>query len=166
MKFNCSLCAGMCCVTPPYLVSKDEVVQVLNKGATVYVFEHPLKKGMYIPNIEKDFNKDCCPFFDIDNGNCSIYEERPTICREMKCNFMDKNVKTVIDMFNNEVFVNNIEKKMTRPYFTKEDLEELREEGWTIEEVSYIESISKILTTKEVYDELISKTKEKIKEAQ
>lgn len=50
--------------------------------------------------IERDHTKHtavnlCCPFADLENHRCSIYEDRPEVCKVFKChNYNSNDIKT------------------------------------------------------------------------
>jgi len=160
MKFDCSLCNGLCCVTPPYLVSKEEIEFAHRNGAKLYALKHP-KYNNYSINIEKDYKKDACPFLNVQEGTCNIYENRPTVCREMKCNFMDKKVDEVYEMLDKQVPVTNINHRPLDEIFifTIEDIKKISDELVNIEILNLHEAFAKLLTVKENYDKLLENIK-------
>jgi len=83
-QFDCSLCAGMCCVTPPALASIEEIEKAQNLGANLKYCKIDNKEHIF---IAKKGNK--CQFLDKD-GNCSIYEDRFLTCKSFKCALLHK----------------------------------------------------------------------------
>jgi uncharacterized protein len=99
LKYNCLKCPGYCCSYP--------VIEVKNRDAK-RIAEH---FGLTLEKAEKKFFKSVegykrvmkrkkdvhfgkiCQFFDTDKRRCTIYEARPSTCREFpgddNCGYWD-----------------------------------------------------------------------------
>ena len=80
MKFDCSMCSGVCCYSPPQLSSMDELRFAIDHGVDL-IASKVLDNGYYI-SIDRREGK--CPFLG-DDGKCTIYEDRFYVCRWFKC---------------------------------------------------------------------------------
>ena len=80
---NCSCCGNCCTALLP--VTKDEL-KVIKR----YIKRHNIKPIVH--NIEGvDFDL-TCPFRNEDERICNIYEIRPQICRDFKCDKPQKKI--------------------------------------------------------------------------
>jgi Fe-S-cluster containining protein len=96
VKYDCSKCPGYCCSYPRISVTKKDVRRLADhfgiteaaawkKFIRRYVVEDGDDKGEveYILKHRKDhIYATICQFFDQDERRCTIYEARPSVCRE------------------------------------------------------------------------------------
>ncbi len=77
---ECSKCGQCCSRTLP--MTQKEINQI-----RMYIKKHNIKKQVHIVNILANASFDgICPFLDDTKENkCTIYEVRPSICREYNC---------------------------------------------------------------------------------
>jgi len=78
--FNCSSCESLCCVVPPMLYDKTEVIKAQKLHVRVIAFK---KEGGYSCSIIKA-TTGMCPFVDKEKG-CSIYGDNFKACSDFKC---------------------------------------------------------------------------------
>ena len=75
---KCSQC-GQCCAN--FLPMSEKELKIIKR----YVKKHHIKPQKHLmPTVEPvmDFT---CPFRDDQNRICTIYQQRPQICRSFKC---------------------------------------------------------------------------------
>lgn len=77
---ECSKCGNCCSRTLP--MTQKEINQI-----RIYIKKHNIKRQVHIVNVLKEASVDgVCPFLDDTKENkCTIYEVRPSICREYCC---------------------------------------------------------------------------------
>jgi len=88
MKYECKICKGQCCYFVP--INKEEYLQFKKLGLKKSEVE---KAGHGIFIMQKD-ETGVCPFLEVKKL-CSIYDNRPAICRmvgtkQMPCMKMPK----------------------------------------------------------------------------
>jgi Fe-S-cluster containining protein len=91
IKFNCSLCNGICCHNPPQIETVEELEFALDNDAKVVCmnFEHDKHKYYFtVLTTEEKF----CPFFDTELKKCKIYENRFNSCKRYRCQLYDKKI--------------------------------------------------------------------------
>ena len=93
---RCSRC-GECC-TPMLPLTLDEYHTIKN-----YIEEHDIKceefvqpEGVYVR----------CPFYNIKERKCNIYEVRPEVCKAFRCSFDKKKVADNIKYFDERADIN------------------------------------------------------------
>ena len=77
----CSRC-GQCCGL--FIPFTGKEVSVIKK----YVKEHNITQTNRIDTVTNSFKAHCC-FYDEENKLCKIYEVRPYVCRDFKCDRKD-----------------------------------------------------------------------------
>jgi len=87
-KYNCTKCPGYCCSYPLIAITKRDVERLGRHFGLD--FETARAKFTKIDSGEKyvlrrkadeHFGRICC-FFDTDKRRCTIYEARPSTCRD------------------------------------------------------------------------------------
>jgi len=79
-KYNCTKCPGYCCSYPLIAITKRDVERLGRHFGLD--FETARAKFTKIDSEEKyHFGRICC-FFDTDKRRCTIYEARPSTCRD------------------------------------------------------------------------------------
>lgn len=98
-KYDCLKCPGFCCSYPLIAITKADVER-LAKHHNVSVdsarsrFTKEAYGAKYVLKRKEDehFGR-ICRFFDTDKRRCSIYEARPSVCRdypkESRCGYYD-----------------------------------------------------------------------------
>ena len=88
MRYNCSKCPGYCCSYPLIELTKRDVQRLadhfgLSFKAAREKFTKTDPEATYAMRRKEDphFGK-ICRFFDTDKRRCTVYEARPTICRQ------------------------------------------------------------------------------------
>lgn len=99
-KGKCSGC-GACC-TNILPLSNNEI-----RSIKYYIKKNNIKEQIHILNVmaEKPVLDMTCPFLNNqDNNRCTIYEVRPEICREFKCDeaLFDNDGAKLINFMNNK----------------------------------------------------------------
>ncbi len=76
----CSKCGNCCSRTLP--MTQKEINQI-----KLYIKKHNIKRQVHMVNVLAGKQVDwVCPFLDNTKANkCTIYEVRPSICREFNC---------------------------------------------------------------------------------
>jgi Fe-S-cluster containining protein len=99
LKYNCLKCPGYCCSYPVIEVKNRDAKRIADHfGLTLEKAEKKFFKAVHgykrIMKRKKDthFGK-ICQFFDTDKRRCTIYEARPSTCREFpgddNCGYWD-----------------------------------------------------------------------------
>lgn len=98
-SYNCSKCPGFCCSYPIIPVNKTDVVRLarhfgvtFEKAAKRYTKAAHGRKFVLRRKKDEHFGR-ICRFFDTDKRRCTIYEARPSTCREYptqkRCGYYD-----------------------------------------------------------------------------
>lgn len=98
-SYNCTKCPGFCCSYPIIPVNKTDVARLARHfGVNFEVAAKRYTKAAhgrkYVLRRKKDehFGR-ICRFFDTDKRRCTIYEARPSTCREYptqkRCGYYD-----------------------------------------------------------------------------
>ncbi|HKV37601.1 MAG TPA: YkgJ family cysteine cluster protein [Blastocatellia bacterium] len=96
--FNCSKCPAYCCSYDRINVSRTDIKRLARHfGVTVEEAEKKYTKTMMGESVlrhQKDhLYKTVCQFLDTTERRCTIYEARPTICRQypesLRCGYYD-----------------------------------------------------------------------------
>ena len=106
ISYDCSECPGYCCSYPRIVVTKKDIQRLAkhfgltNEAAKIaftrqYEFTegHPDEhvKEQILRHRPDDIYKSTCQFLDPDLRRCTIYEARPSVCREFpngkKCGY-------------------------------------------------------------------------------
>lgn len=95
---NCSRC-GECCAAMLPLTKKEE------KVIREYIKENKIEPEFFQKG--NDINLQCC-FYDRINKKCKIYEVRPNICRNFKCNRPTSELNKARDENQKKSYWNNI----------------------------------------------------------
>lgn len=78
---KCSNCDACCSNTLP--MTKQDIARVRR-----YINKHHIEPINHVPAIVAYKHMDgICPFRDMTNERCVIYEARPTVCRLYQCNY-------------------------------------------------------------------------------
>jgi len=75
---ECSQCGSCCSNMLP--MSVKEAVRIQN-----YIERHHIKECLHRPPTVNPVQDWTCPFRDNDKKICTIYEVRPAICRDFRC---------------------------------------------------------------------------------
>lgn len=90
---ECSQCGGCCSDTIP--VSSKEIKEIRR-----YVKKHKIEESVhFVPTIAPIEWDMTCPFRDNDNKVCTIYEVRPAICRDFRCDKSKKKIQANKNLF-------------------------------------------------------------------
>jgi len=81
--FGCSSCSSFCCITPPMLNGEVELSKAIALGADVVATKLDPQDEAYYVSVAKDA-RGVCPFL-LEEGGCSIYEERFDVCKRFVC---------------------------------------------------------------------------------
>ena len=87
-RYDCSKCPGYCCSYPAITVNKRDLARLAKYfGLTPEAAQKKYLKTGYgykrIMRRKKDkYYGKICQFFDIEARRCTIYNARPTVCRE------------------------------------------------------------------------------------
>jgi len=102
-KGQCSCCGNCCTAILP--VAKQEL-----KNIKRFVKRHHIKPVIH-ESSTVDFDL-TCPFRNEEKRLCNIYDVRPQICRDFKCDKPQKGIQETKDRFSydNRFFVINIRK--------------------------------------------------------
>lgn len=79
INHKCSQCGNCCGLFIPFT---DKELQIIKR----YVKEHNIKPTNRI--TDKGFEAHCC-FYDNENKICKVYEVRPFVCKDFKCDHKD-----------------------------------------------------------------------------
>lgn len=89
LRYDCSKCPGYCCSYDWIRVNKRDIQRLAKRFSLTY--EQAEKK---FTKYEKEYKarvlrhrqdhifKSTCMFFDQEERNCTVYEHRPTTCRD------------------------------------------------------------------------------------
>lgn len=81
INHQCSRCGDCCGLFIPF--TEKELTVIKN-----YVKEHNIKPVDRINKVTGQFEAHCC-FYDSVNKKCTIYEARPFVCKDFKCDRKD-----------------------------------------------------------------------------
>jgi uncharacterized protein len=98
-KYDCTKCPGFCCSYPVIAITKADVERLAKHHNISHetARQRFTKEGFgkkYILRRKEDvhFGR-ICRFFDSEKRRCSIYEARPSVCRdypkENRCGYYD-----------------------------------------------------------------------------
>lgn len=99
LAYDCGKCPGYCCSYDWILVSKRDVRR-LAKGHALSEQEAESRftktvrgYGRVLRHKQDHIFKSICMFFDQEKRRCTIYQHRPTVCREYpvtkRCGYFD-----------------------------------------------------------------------------
>lgn len=99
IRFDCSKCPGYCCSYPRIVVTDRDVARLarhfeLAPAVAEKRFTRWYASDERILRHRKDpVYGSICRFFDIEARRCTVYEARPTVCREYpngsRCGYFD-----------------------------------------------------------------------------
>ena len=94
LKFKCSGCGDCCTGAPGFVWVNQAEIKAL---ATRFEMEVDEFQKLYVRQVGirkslKEFPNGDCVFFDTEQRNCQVYEDRPRQCRTWP--FWDSNLKT------------------------------------------------------------------------
>ena len=106
VNYDCSKCPGYCCSYPRILVTKKDINRLAKYfGVTPamakesFTREYEFTEGEAGEHVKEqilrhrtdDIYNSTCQFLDEEHRRCTIYEARPTVCREFpngkKCGY-------------------------------------------------------------------------------
>ena len=97
-NYNCSKCPGYCCSYPVIGISKRDVERLakhfglsFRKAKTKFTVARDDEQYTMRRKADVHFGR-VCQFFDTDARRCSIYEARPSTCRNYpggRCGYYD-----------------------------------------------------------------------------
>ncbi|MGA7614690.1 MAG: YkgJ family cysteine cluster protein [Thermoanaerobaculia bacterium] len=87
MLYDCSRCPAYCCSYPKINVSRSDISRIAKRfGVTVENARRRFTKiyeGERVLRHQKDeIYGTICRFLDLESRRCTIYEDRPEVCRE------------------------------------------------------------------------------------
>lgn len=89
VKFDCLKCPGYCCSYPVIEVGKRDIARLArhfgidNEAATKRFTRWEKNEKSAVLRHRKDrIFKSICMFFDQKKRRCTVYEARPTVCRD------------------------------------------------------------------------------------
>lgn len=98
-SYNCTKCPGYCCSYPIIPIVKSDVTRLAKHfGVTFDVAKKRFTKEAHGRKFVLRRKRDehfgrICRFFDTDKRRCTIYEARPSTCREYpvqkRCGYYD-----------------------------------------------------------------------------
>ena len=103
MTNNCFECNGQCsrcgeCCTPMLPLTLDEI-----KTIKEYIKEHNIKMENPVRGNNVYVR---CPFYNIDEKKCNIYEVRPEVCKAYRCSYNKRKTLKNIKYFDSRADVN------------------------------------------------------------
>lgn len=98
-QYNCEKCPGYCCSYPLIALDKRDVERLAkHHGLTFDEAKRAFTKEAYGRKYAMRRKKDehfgkICRFFDTDKRRCTVYEARPSVCRQFpgggRCGYYD-----------------------------------------------------------------------------
>lgn len=107
---ECSQC-GKCC-SDMLPMSKKECLRIAE-----YIHRKHIKECVNIPPTAEPVKDFTCPFRDNARRICTIYEVRPAICRDFRCDKPRKEIRANKDMYHGKYAV----VFMRETFFPKEE---------------------------------------------
>lgn len=97
MSYDCSKCPGYCCTYEIIPVTQRDLERLAKRfNVTLEVAEKRYTKvinGVTCMRHQKDeIYKTACQFLDLEKRRCTVYEDRPTVCRQYpgpKCGYWE-----------------------------------------------------------------------------
>ena len=96
--YDCSKCPGYCCSYPLIAITKRDVERLakhfdlsFEDARVKFTYEDSEAKYAMRRKADEHFGR-VCRFFDTEKRRCTVYEARPTICREFpggRCGYYD-----------------------------------------------------------------------------
>ena len=98
--YNCDKCPGYCCSYPRVLVTPKDIQRLakhfgirFDKARKRFTKKGDEEGERVLRHQQDHIYKSVCRFLDTDTRQCTIYEERPTICRDYpgstRCGYYD-----------------------------------------------------------------------------
>ncbi len=98
-KYDCAKCPGFCCSYPVIAVLKSDVERLAKhhnvsfETARQRFTKEAFGKKYVLRRKEHEHFGRICRFFDSEKRRCSIYEARPSVCRDYpakdRCGYYD-----------------------------------------------------------------------------
>lgn len=92
---ECSNCGACCSDIIP--ISEKEIKRIKQ-----YISKHNIKEQKHIFPIARNVEDYTCPFRSDKEKKCLIYEVRPSICRDFRCDKPKKKIKLDKEKYNAE----------------------------------------------------------------
>jgi Fe-S-cluster containining protein len=98
VMYNCSKCPGYCCTYKTIDVTKRDIARLAKHFGVTYDHAKTRYTKVVYGNLSLRHQKDhifkrACMFFDTDKRRCTVYEARPTVCRQYpeskRCGYYD-----------------------------------------------------------------------------